>query len=62
MAQLREMPEFVITTIVIWNDVTAEFNLHRVLHKTAGWFLMDFPELADQICTFLDQFTLGLLK
>ena len=56
------MAELVVSAIVIWDDVTAEFDLDRILNKAACGLLMDFTKLSDKVCTFLDQFAFGLLE
>lgn len=56
------MTKLVIAAIVVRHDIRVELNLHRVLDKPTGGFLMDLAELSDEVGALFDQLTLGLLE
>lgn len=56
------MAKLVVSAIVIWDDIAAEFDLDRILNKAACGLLMNFSQLSNKVCTFLYQFAFGLLE
>jgi len=59
---LREVSEFKLAARVLWHDVAREVCLNLIGRKPIDRALVEVADLANQICTLLDQLALWLLS